>query len=133
MGFKRKQDTADAMTFILVIVPCRFAWFHGEWPKQVAQQLARTFLKTEQGMARIVRLSLLMQDICHLPEILPGNLPYTSPLGEPRFALVFFNACRTLSRQMDSMTLSATRRSAIKWSVQRAAPSGASEHAIIVT
>src|SRR5437764_4820863 len=133
MGFKREQDTAGAMPFIRVIVPCRFARFHGEGHQNVAQPLARTFIKTEQGMARIVWLRILIEDILHMPDRLPGNLSYTPPLGEPGFELVFFNAFRTLARQMDSTTWSSTRRSAILWSVQRAAPAGASAHASIVT
>ena len=68
-----------------------------------------------------------------MPEIVTRHLSNAPALVQPGFEFVFFNAFRTLSRQMESTTLSSTSRSAISCRVQRAAPVGASEQAIMAT
>ena len=57
--------------------------------QHVAKQLPGVLVNTAHGMQGIVRAGLLLKHILHMPAILPRNVPYTPPLGEPRFALVF--------------------------------------------
>src|SRR5262249_247847 len=118
---------------IFIISAAGCPWFHGQRHQHIAQELARPLSITEQGHQRVIRTGILCENVFHMPEILSGELADTPAFGEPGFYDIFFKAFLTLSIPMVSITLRSTRRSAIIWSVQRAAPSGASAQAIIAT
>ena len=74
-----------------------------------------------------------MEDIFHMPQIVPGNLAYAPLLRQPGLEPIFFSNWRTLSCEMDSVTPNVTSLSAIRCKVHRARPVGGSEQAISVT
>src|SRR5262249_39818099 len=73
------------------------------------------------------------EHIFHMPQITPRHLPHAPLFHSPGRQFVFFKIVLTLSYEMVSTTSSFTSLSAIRCSVQRAAPGGGSEHAIMVT
>ena len=89
-----------------------------------AGQLHRTFVKAHLGVSRIIRFSVQVQHIFHMPNILgtdTGNTPF---LTLPRFEGVFLRMRRTLSREMASKGRSSMKRSANNCTVHRQRPAG---------
>jgi hypothetical protein len=110
-----------------------FSRTHGHDCPHVSNQETRPFIKTDQRSQRIIRQSILREYIFHMPQRTPRHLPDAPLFHSPGFQGVFFHILLTLSCEMVSTTSSLTSVSAIRCSVQRAAPCGGSEHAIMVT
>jgi hypothetical protein len=133
MGCEGEQDTAGAMFLLFIMGAWGFPRTHGQDGAPLANEETRPLITTDQWSQRIIRQGLLEEHVFHMPHITPRHLP-DAPLGHsPGLRFTFFNIPRTLSCEMVGTASSLTRWSAIRCSVQRAAPWGGAEHASMVT
>jgi hypothetical protein len=68
MGLKSKKNTARAVLFIFIMVPLGFAGTHGQYRSNIPNEKTRTFVETELRTKRIIRESILIKDIFHMPQ-----------------------------------------------------------------
>jgi hypothetical protein len=133
VGRKSKKDAARAILLILIMIAFGLTWTHRQKGPHILDKKTGAFIKTQQRTVWIIRELILLEDIFHMPQIVPGNLSYAPLRREPGLEVVFFSIWRTLSCEMEFVTPSLTTLSAIKCSVHRARPAGGAEQANIVT
>jgi hypothetical protein len=93
VGLERQQDTAGAVALIFIIHAPGLSRLHGERDQDIAQQLTRTLIITEQRRAGVIRAGVLIKDIFQVPEILAGNLPEAPAPIQPGFEGIFLTLC----------------------------------------
>lgn len=64
--FTGQKDVADAMPLILVILPLRMTWFHGERESLLTQELFADLIHAHLWKARIIRADIDRQHILHM-------------------------------------------------------------------
>src|SRR5262245_60759480 len=133
MRFKSQQDAARPILLVFILIAFDLAWTQRQNHPALFAQKTGPLIETEQRMAGIIGQVILLEDVCHMPQIVAGNLPYAPLLREPGLEAVFFSSWRTLSCEMDSVTPNFPSLSAIKCRVHRARPMGGAEQAISAT
>ena len=101
-----------------------FARTHGPAGAPLSKEATRPCITTAQRAQRLIRQGILREHIFPRPQVTPGNLTEAPLCHSPRFPLVFFQILLTLSCARVSTMSRLLSCSAMRCSVQRAAPCG---------
>ena len=118
-GLTHHELMAHPFPFILIVHPRWLAW-PGPlgWP-HLTKQLFAGFVKTDDGITRIIGQLIRLQHIFHAPDELGIGMGRDTPrFNNPRANVVFFNACRTVSVLIESTKPKTTSSSASSCKVQ---------------
>lgn len=108
-GLEENEQIACPIAFILVIIPHRHCWRHGDRNASFTNQLIGSFIKIYHWTLGIKRFSIEIQNIFHAPDEIGTYLRETPLFSLPRLGFVFFNRRRTVSREIASHTFNSTR------------------------
>src|SRR5258708_11216650 len=127
--FAGDKDVTVAIGIILIVDALGMAWLHGQGLPQFRDQLFAPFIQTDVWTLCIVGARVALQDLFHMVDEVGIGLWRNAPLSlQPRFQLVFFTTCRTVSWLTLSTISSSTNLSATRRRLQRSYPCGAGLH-----
>ena len=126
LGLKHQEGTTSTIARKLRIFTSRTAWLRRLWRLEMSDQLAGTFINTDNWRGFIIGLQIQVQEILHTPDKLSTDLGNTPFFLQPGFEFVFFKTRRTVSSEISSTTFSWTSLFAKSCIVQHVRPSGAS-------
>jgi hypothetical protein len=78
--FEGHQYTTGSLAHIFVILTCGPARFHGDGYQNLVNELTGSFIKTHDGLARIIGLFVQRQHIFPMPNEIASNVPDTPAL-----------------------------------------------------
>lgn len=130
-GFTEYEDGASAFSNVFIIFFSKLSWGHGNGLTHLIEELIGFLIHANHGTIRIVWLAVQIQDVFHRRHKCGIFTLGNTPLGfQMRLQCRFFNALRTVSSEMLSMTPSITILSAIICILQTAFPAGGLLHAV---
>jgi hypothetical protein len=123
-GVHEEKQIGSPLAALFRVVAGRLSRSGRQRLAHCADQWPRTLLATDLRAPRILGLGIPVQDLFPMPDKVRTYLGNAPLLALPGFALVFFRVRRTVSSEIPSPVVNATKRSAHSCLVQRARPAG---------
>lgn len=97
-GVTPQQLVTNAFALILILNPGRTAGARPLCRADLAEQVLTRFIEAHNGGAWIVRPQVSLNHVFHAPDVLRIRRGRDTPgLDDPRFDVIFFNACHTVT------------------------------------